>query len=504
MIRKIKFSPFVVHVLSTTGASMVTLAANIFVLRFLAEGLGTEKFGAYSLASRLMAFLLPFSTLALGIALSRFVSLSMDERTKRGYLLSGFLLGIAPNLLILIGGTLFAGPLVLLVFHDTHYQTLFFMTLFWTTAFFFYTVLDGYYFGSGKIRKANLWQIFLGSIGPLVIAWSFSKQGSVDWIIFLLGILYFTASIPLGFHLSRALAAKPAWTEIQPRIKELWNYALTRFPARFLLATLFSLGPFLASYFGSIRDAGFLVVGQMILRLAELGSTAFGRVVLPKAGELFSGGRQEYLKERIEDIVTFVFHTGIFVTLQLILWSDQIILVWLGPQYVEVIPVMQILILAVAPYLLFIMLSSIVDTIDERSVNVRHLLVCFIVALFSSVVLGKIFSKIGLAFGTTLALITLGFLTVFYLWKVYRISFQTLEIKKILLWNFASLFAGLILKNVLTVHLEGFRLIGSGIIGEAAFLFLYLLVLWKLRPRWIGELEKRLFIIKFPSLEEAQ
>lgn len=495
MIKKIKLSPFVVHVLSTTAASFATIAANILVLRFLADGLGLEKFGAYSLASRLMAFLLPFSTLALGIALSRFVSLSTDERVRQNYLLGGFLLEIVPNLLILTGGVLFAGPLTLLVFHDVHYQTLFLVTLLWTVAFFLYSVLDGFYFGSGEIKKANLWQIFLGSIGPLLIAWMFSRQGSVDQIVFLLGILYLTASIPLAFHLCRGLIAKPDWTdEIRPRIKELWGYALTRFPARFLLASLFSLGPILAPYFGSLQDAGFLMVGQMILRLAELGSTAFGRVILPKAGELFSGGRDAYLKDRIEDIVSFVFHAGVFVSLQLILWSDQIILVWLGPQYVEAIPVMQVMILAVAPYLLFIMLSPIVDTIDDKSINARHLLMSFIGALCSSAILGKIFSKIGLAFGTALALITLGFLTVFYLWKVYRINFRFLEIKKILLWNLALLFAGVALKHVLTVRGEGIQLLSFGIVGEGIFLSLYLFLLWKLRPRWLGELEKRLFV----------
>ncbi len=495
MIKKIKPSPFVAHVLLTTAASLATILANIFVIRFLANGFGAEGFGAYSLASRCMAFLVPFSTLALCTALPRFISLAGSEHAKREYLLSGFLLGLVPNLLILTGGALGSGFLTRLIFHDARYQILFFMTLFWVAAFSFYSILDAFYFGIGQIRKANFWQIFLGVAGPLLIALIFSKRGNVEEVVSLFGILYLTSLIPLGFHLFLAIAAKPAWTVIRSRIQDLWSYALPRFPVRFVLASLFSIGPFLAPRFGALQDAGFLMVGQMVFRIAELGSTAFGRVLLPKAGELFSEGRQDYLNQRIEDIVIFVFQMGLFVTLQLILWSGPIVLAWLGGPFAEAIPLMQILTLAVAPYLLFIMLSPIVDAIEEKPVNLKHLLLSFIVALFSSVVAGKIFSKTGLAFGTALGLATPGFLTLFYLWKRCQISFQLLKVKEVLLWNLAFLFAGILLKNGLAVHWEGIRLLGAGMIGEGLLLCLYLFVLWQLHPRWIGELEKRLFIV---------
>lgn len=491
MIKKIKPSPFVANVLSTTGASVLTLTANIFILRFLAEGFGTERFGAYSLAGRFMALLFPFSTLELGTAMSRFTSLSRNEASRRAYLLSGLLLGLVPNFLILTGGILFARPLTLLIFHHARYQTLFFMTLFWVVAFFFFAVLDGFYFGSGRIRKANLWEVFLGSIGPLLIALVFSKRGDVDFIVFLFGILYFTSLAPLGYHLFLAILGKPAWAEIRSRIKELSSYALSRVPVRFVLASLFSLAPFLAPHFGSLQDAGFLIVGQMVLRLAELGSSAFGQVILPKAGELFSGQGQEYLKARIEDIIAFVFHIGLFITLHLILWSDQIILAWLGRQFVGAIPLMRVSILAVMPYLLFIMLSPIIDVTEEKPIKLKHLIGSFVVALFSCAAAGRFFSKIGLAFGTTIGLTSLGLFTVSFLWKAYGISFRSLEAKKILLGNLVLLSAGLIWKNVLPQ--EGVLLMGSKVFGEMLLLFLYLFILWKLQPRWMQELEKRLF-----------
>lgn len=496
MIKNLKPSPFITHVVFTTAASLATVAANLFVLRFLADGLGIEKFGAYSLASRLMAFLTPFASF-LNLALPRFVSLETEERGKREILLGASLLGFLPILLLGIFGILLSDFLAKLVFHAPGYQTLFFNTLFWVAAFFLYSILEGYYFGAGKIRKANFWQIVLGVIGPFLITLAFSRHGSVEKIIFFLASLYLVTLIPLGFHFFQALAAKPAWSDVWARIQKLGAYALSRFPARFVLVSLFSTGPFFAPYFGSLKDAGFLAVGQMIFRFAELGSTAFGRVMLPKAGELCSAGRQEYLKERIEDIVAFIFQTGIFVTLQLALWVGPIILLWLGPQFETAVSLMQILTLSMTPYLLFIMLSSIIEMIEEKPINLIHLIQSLTVSLIVSLIGGKLAGTTGLAIGTSAGVTTLGALTLFYLWKSYRINFRCLEIKKVLLWNAVFFFAAFLVKNGLMTHWQGVGLAGAGLFAEGIFSCLYLFVLWKLQPRWGEELKKRL--VKAPK-----
>ena len=493
MNRKVNPSPFVAHVFFTAAASVATVAASLFVLRFIAEGLGIEKFGAYSLSTRLMGFLLPFSLLGLNVTLPRFVSMAPGEREKRDYLLSAVLLGMVPNLLILAGGFLWSGLLAKAVFHDAGYQTLFLIILFWEISYFIYSVLDSYYFGTGQIRKSNYWQIFLGVAGPLFIAFYFSRSGNVNLLAGSMAALYLATAIPLGFNLFLALMQKTAWPKIQSYIKELWIYTAPRFPVRFVLGSLLSLGPLLAPHFGTLQDAGFLIIGQMVFSVTEMGSVAFSRVILPKAGELVAQGRHDYLKERIEDIVVFVFHAGIFMCFQLIIWTDQIILVWLGGQFKGAIPLMRILITAMPPYLLFIMLSPIIDTVEPKPVNLKNLIISFVAALAISLPAGKFLSKTGLAFGTTSGIVVLGFLTVFYLWKHYRLDLKSMGIRKALLWNTVFFIAGFAVEKQLTSHWQGGLLIATGILAEGIVLALYLAVLYRQGPRWIHELSKRVF-----------
>ena len=63
-LRRIHPSPFVKDILFTTITSVLTTVSAIVVTRLLAEGLGPEKFGAYSLSRRMLATIAPFSLLA--------------------------------------------------------------------------------------------------------------------------------------------------------------------------------------------------------------------------------------------------------------------------------------------------------------------------------------------------------------------------------------------------------------------------------------------------------
>ncbi len=503
VMKTLKPSPFVTHVLWTTAASMASVAANFFVLRFLAAGLGVEKFGLYSLACRLTVFLQPFTTLALGLSLSRYTALAKEARIKNQYLLGGLLLGLIPNFLVLAAGLGGSNFFTALVFYDSRYKVLFFWTLICVMTFFFYTLIDGFYFGTGQIKRANLWQIYLAVAAPLWIAVTFARQGSVEKIMALIGIFYATSLIPLGLQLFRALGDRSSVREIFDRTRELWRYSLPRFSVRVVLAGLFSIGPFLAPHFGSLQDAGFLAVGLMVFRLAELGSSAFGRVILPKAGELLADGQQNYLQEKVEDILSFVVQIGLFMTLHLMVWSEPIILAWMGRPFIPAITVMQILISAVTPYLLFVMLSPVLDAIEEKAVNFKHLLISFSAALAVSLIAGKMFSKNGLALGTAAGLLILGILTALYFHKRCPFHFQSLHLKPTLLWNLVFFAAAFLLKEGLSSYSKGISLVGAGLLAEGLLLAGYLVVLWSLQPRWAQELRKRFMIVSTQNIKEV-
>ena len=144
----IKPSPFIKVVAHTTITSLITVVSLILVTRLLAHGIGPEGFGAYLLARRIVTTIAPFSTLFLGVALARYISIS--KKDKYYYLLCGLVLSVVPCLSVLIIGLLFTNELTNLVFHNQTYSSLFRATLFMILGYscycFIHRNLSLYYF----------------------------------------------------------------------------------------------------------------------------------------------------------------------------------------------------------------------------------------------------------------------------------------------------------------------------------------------------------------------
>ena len=67
-------------VLMTTATSGLAVSCLMVVTWLLATRLGPDGFGAYSIARRVLTVLEPVSTLAVGLALTRYLAIADDER----------------------------------------------------------------------------------------------------------------------------------------------------------------------------------------------------------------------------------------------------------------------------------------------------------------------------------------------------------------------------------------------------------------------------------------
>jgi O-antigen/teichoic acid export membrane protein len=71
-------------------------------------------------------------------------------------------------------------------------------------------------------------------------------------------------------------------------------------------------------------------------------------VALAKVSQLVAAGEHVVLKERIADVSAVVLHIGVFATLQLWVWTPEIIGAWLGPEYRPGVGVVRIVVLSVS------------------------------------------------------------------------------------------------------------------------------------------------------------
>jgi len=220
-------------------------------------------------------------------------------------------------------------------------------------------------------------------------------------------------------------------------------------------------------------------------------------VILPKAAQLLAEERQEFLKYRITDLAVFAFHMGLFFTLHLFIWLDEIVLVWLGDQYSDVVVLMKVMTISLIPYISYGMFRSIIDAVEEKAINTFNLYIAFGTTLVTSLVLGRTgLGVMGLAIATALGFFVLGILTIVFLWKFCHFETKSFMITKCLLLNVLLIAAVFILKNYLNITFGKTAMFTIGIFVEILSLLLYCTILWKLRVRWILEIKERILTNK--------
>ena len=488
---KIKLSPFLRDLVFTSITSFAVTISLIFVTGILAKGLGPEEFGAYSLARRFIANVAPLILFSMGVSLRRYVAMS-DQKDMQGIYIFTALIVIGCMLLIVTCASLIVGKqLTYIIFHSEVYLGLYYASLFFVGCYCLWVIVSSSLFGMQKIRKANILQFFIGAVFPLSIAYLFSEtKTSIEIIIFIGSghLISLFVLIPVIMK-TRGLSLD----KIKASFITLFKYGVPRTPGDFAFAGLFSIGPFLAAYFGSLKDAGFFVVGQYVFRVMEAAIAAFGQVALPKIAQLLSLGDDEYLKTNIESLMIMIFQLGLFATIHTFLWVGEIVFIWLGPDYLETVSIMKILILSIAPYLGYVMLRSVVDAIEVRAINTLNLFLALSFSAVLSIVLQFCgLGMIGLAIGSSAGFALLGVLTGSYLMRRYEISFENFSFGKVLFVNLLLALGVIIFKEYLFCFLGQHSMLVTGFFLEGLLFFFYLYYLYKNETTWTLGIKRRI------------
>lgn len=475
----------------TTLTSVMTLVAMMLTVRLLARGLGPQAFGSYSQARRILSTIEPVSTLMMAVAMTRYAAMARDGKARDQYFLAGLALCVVAGFFVVALAFFFREPLTVSLFTDYAYLHLFLATLFMTIGYSFYTGLYSLYRGKEQMGRANLWQLAVIAVGPLVVVGVVGDSASAERIVFLMGLLLFAALFPLAGHV-RASVLRSGLPS-SGRFRVLLKYSVPRVPSGGAFSALFAVGPFLAPYYATLADVGFLVVGQSLLRLVEGGVEGFARVVLPRASSLVATGDDADLGKLVAHATAVVVQFGLYATLHIWLWAPQLIAAWIGPLYADAVAVVRMLILATVPYLAFVTLRSIIDAIEEKAANATNLYISLGVALAMSVGLGlKGFGVVGLAAGSTAGFAVLGTLTVATVRRFYPFPIRPLLLREALLGNIALLATAVLVRERLLTLSSDIGILAGAIALESLLLAIYCVGLWKLGAAWMLELHTRI------------
>jgi O-antigen/teichoic acid export membrane protein len=486
----VRLNPFIKDVVMTLFTSVVAACASIIATRLIAHGLGAEEFGIYSVGRRAALLITTLASLDIGATLARYLGLSRGSLSAtRSYLIVSLSTVVCSTALVVFVGVACACQLSTLIFgSDEHFRVVYAL-LCLVAGHSVFTVLYSYLRGTGRIRLSNLLHLLVMSVGSLGIAYVYSDCTSSADLFYYFGFLYF-ASAPILLSIGTlALKNGSAASDYPRSLREILKYCLPRVVGAFAYQGLYSVGPILASHYCSMSEVGFLASGQLlVMMLIEIVAGSFAFVALPKAAQMVAENRKDLLREKTRDLVAMALHLGLFVSIQLWIWSEEIILVWLGPEFAPAADIARVFAASFVFYLCYALLKPIIDALEIKAINTINLIAGLAIALICGAGLGHAgLGIVGVALGVSFGIFALGYLTTRYLSR--RQSFRLAEFKPgvVTLVNLGFLGVGFLV-HALVTHTVGATLaFGLGIIVEGLMLLAYLLCLRRVGVTWIRD-----------------
>ncbi len=374
--------PFLLDVGLTTLTGVLVLISGLFVVSLVGRRMGALAVGEYLLLRRVATWLSSGIQLGLGVALPRYVALSVDEHQadQLEYLFGALLciMGVATTFGVLLltekvffAQWLFGSPgTVNLVLPLT-------LVLLGQAA---HTAVYGFYRGKLSMHWANALQIANIVLVPVVSIILFYRTRSIAFVLSFNGIAIF--AISLLFLLPSLHRLRPeAPSRIVQRLRELLRYGVARVPGDFAGNALFAIGPIVATHYLPLSEVSHLLLGLGLLMAISLSVTPCSTVLLSKISMMIARDQLQEVRSRLEQFIVGILELSVFGCLQAMVFADVIVRVWVGKDYLRGLDVIHLTLLSVPFLLIFVAIRSAIDAatvIAHNAINGSIALVVFL------------------------------------------------------------------------------------------------------------------------------
>lgn len=394
-------SQFIRDVFSVGLTQILVYLLAALLLRVMANWLGTEKMGAYLVTRRFIEITATVALLNLGVSLARYVALHPTK--AQSYLSWGVLLMTLVSLVLILLTWLGGHKVASLVLGELDLQPLVLPAILFLTGALSFTMLYAYLRGRQQMARANgLQLVYYATLLVIAFGLSLMSTGSLDMLVVYLCIGGLVTLVIVDLYLLREgfqleLDARP--------FKELMRFGLPRLPSGFLLSATFSAPMFMAARQEKLEAAAFLGISQALIKLFEPVVMPISIMLLPKIAELVGHGDQEKLKTAGLNVISAAIYVATFVSVMVPGLSPEVIYIWFGEQYLMATPVAKIVLLAIGPYLAYVILRGVLD-----AVTVLPIVTLLTTSSAISVIVASYFvpTEMGLAWGLAVGLFCLG------------------------------------------------------------------------------------------------
>jgi O-antigen/teichoic acid export membrane protein len=362
----------------------IVLVTGIIVYKCAAINFGNDGFAEYALCRRTISFIHPLLLLGFAVGIPRYIAMfnnPKDRSVSDNYFLCGLIISLAFSVIALTLVNLFSGSFAFLLFGDKNMQAFIFPISLLLFGLIVHSICYSYFRGMLMMKKANFIQLINLGIIPLSIY--FFKD--VVQAINITGIVCIAVSAFFLIQITYKMSLSTA--DFNKHGKELFIYGIQRIPGDLALAGFFAFPAFIIAHKSGITIAGYIAFSISLLNMVGAAFGPFSLIMLPKSVQMIRDNDFAQLKKNTSGILRFALFSTLSGLVVFEIFARQIIYIYLGENFEELIICSRIILLATVGYSIYICLRSVLDAFHYRAVNTKNMIICFAAFLFISMII---------------------------------------------------------------------------------------------------------------------
>ncbi|MEO5902807.1 MAG: lipopolysaccharide biosynthesis protein [Gemmatimonadaceae bacterium] len=395
----------------TLVAEFLVTLSGVLLLKFAASMLGPVGFGEYALGRRVVGLLYLPLIMGLGVAAPRYIAIArggvLKEYAESSFAFATLTAGLLPALAVVLVMNLIPTLSSRLIFGSPALTHMIAPASIALAGITLHSMVYAIHRGRSEMGFANALQV--ANLGFVPLGAFILGQRTAAAVLAATGIGWLVTSGVGLLHL--LFIERNNWhgsVSVRQHLTVLLRFGLPRVPGEFALVGLFALPSLIA-----VRTQGIVVAGQLsaamsLLTIASGSFAPVGLVVLPRASAQAAAGDIAGVRRLVLRILV----GGILLATAGVLIGELLIppfIHWyFGPAFVAAIPVFRACLLGAIPYVVYVLMRSILDALDVRPINARNLMIALAVLVVLSLIRSDI---IWLAWSLVASLTLLGALT---------------------------------------------------------------------------------------------
>lgn len=377
----------------TLVAEFLVTLSGVLLLKFAASMLGPMGFGEYALGRRVVGLLYLPLIMGLGIAAPRYIAIArggiLKEYAESSFAFATLTAGLLPALAVVLAMNLLPDLSSRLIFGSSALTPMIAPASIALAGITLHSMVYAIHRGRSEMGFANTLQ--LANLGLVPLGAFVLGHRTAPAVLATTGIAWLVISGVALLHL--LYVERNNWhgsVSVRQHLNVLLRFGLPRVPGEFAMVGLFALPSLIA-----VRTEGVVIAGQLsaamsLLTIASGSFAPVGLVVLPRASAQAAAGDIAGVRRLVVRILVggVLLATGGVLVGELLIPS--FIHWYFGPAFETAIPVFRTCLLGAIPYVVYVLMRSILDALDVRPINARNLMIALAVLIVLCLIRSKI------------------------------------------------------------------------------------------------------------------